>query len=164
MSSPASVKNHPLHPVLVAFPIGLLIFSLVCDLIGLSKPDNTAWGTVALYSMVGGIIGALVAAIPGLIDLLALKDPAVKKIGVRHMVINLIVVALFAIDAWLRFRGTTSGLPLTISIVGVILLLVSGWLGGEMVYVHGVAVEPQSDDAARAYAKDRIGAGSASRT
>jgi uncharacterized membrane protein len=149
MSSPASIKKHPLHPVLVAFPIGLFIFSLVCDLIGLAKTDNPMWGTVALYSMVGGIIGALLAAIPGLVDLLSLRDPAVKKIGTRHMVINLIVVALFAIDAWLRFGGTTSSLPLTLSIVGVILLLVSGWLGGEMVYVHGVAVEPQADRAGR---------------
>jgi uncharacterized membrane protein len=145
MSSPASFKGHPLHSVLVAFPIGLLIFSLVCDLLGSVYPSNSSWGTVAFYSMVGGIIGALLAAVPGLVDLLAIRDPQVKKIGVSHMVINLVVVAIFVVDAWLRYSGNESRLPIILSILGVALLLVSGWLGGEMVYVHGVAVEPQGD-------------------
>jgi len=145
MSSPASFKGHPIHSVLVAFPIGLLIFSLVCDLLGLVYPSNSSWGTVAFYSMVGGIIGALLAAVPGLVDLLAIRDPQVKKIGVSHMVINLVIVAIFVVDAWLRYSGNESRFPIILSILGVALLLVSGWLGGEMVYVHGVAVEPQGD-------------------
>jgi len=95
--------------------------------------------------MVGGIIGALLAAVPGLVDLLAIRDPQVKKIGVSHMVINLVIVAIFVVDAWLRYSGNESRFPIILSILGVALLLVSGWLGGEMVYVHGVAVEPQGD-------------------
>lgn len=94
--------------------------------------------------MIGGIIGALLAAPPGFVDLFSLQDPETKGIGVRHMTINLIVVVLFVIDAWMRRAGNTSSVPLIISVVGVLLLFASGWLGGEMVYVHGVAVAPQS--------------------
>lgn len=145
MSSPASFKGHPIHPVLVAFPIGLFTFSLVCDLLSFVYPSNSHWGAVALYSMIGGIIGALLAAVPGLIDLLALSDPGVRKIGIYHMTINLTVVAVFVVDAWLRFSAVTTIAPVLLSVIGVLLLFVSGWLGGEMVYVHGVAVRPQID-------------------
>src|SRR5688572_22724486 len=71
MRTPASVAGHPIHPMLIVFPVGLLIFSLVCDLISLVVTDDSVWATVALYTMVGGFIGALLAAVPGLIDLLS---------------------------------------------------------------------------------------------
>ena len=61
------------HPMLIVFPIGLWIFSLVCDLIRLAGASGDAWSTVAFFSMVGGLIGALCAAVPGLIDLLFYK-------------------------------------------------------------------------------------------
>jgi uncharacterized membrane protein len=68
MRTPASIFNHPVHPMLIVFPIGLWIFSLTCDLIRLAGGSGNAWSTVALFSMVGGLIGALLAAIPGFID------------------------------------------------------------------------------------------------
>ena len=104
MRTPASIGKHPIHPMLVVFPIGLWIFSLVCDLIGLSVAAPAVWHTVAFYSMVGGLIGALAAAVPGLIDLLYYKGgaPPVKKIALTHMVINLSVVVLYAVNIWLR--------------------------------------------------------------
>jgi uncharacterized membrane protein len=58
MRTPASIFNHPIHPMLIAFPIGLWVFSLACDLIRLSGVTGEAWSTVAFFSMVGGFVGA----------------------------------------------------------------------------------------------------------
>jgi uncharacterized membrane protein len=144
MASPASFGKHPIHPILVAFPIGLWIFSLVCDLVFVFGWGGPIWKDVAFYTMAGGIVGALLAAVPGLIDLLSLSEPKVKRLGIWHMSINLVAVGIFAIDLWLRSHGAREGrMPVALSVLGVILIGISGWLGGEMVYVHGVAVEPQ---------------------
>ena len=91
MRTPASIFNHPIHPMLIVFPIGLWSFSLVCDLIRLAGAPGNAWSTVAFFSMIGGLIGALCAAVPGFIDLLFYKGgaPAVKTIALTHMAINL---------------------------------------------------------------------------
>jgi uncharacterized membrane protein len=126
--------------MLIPFPIGLLVFSLVCDLISLRSDDPGSWLAAALYTMVGGVIGALAAAVPGLVDWFSLTERAVKRIGLLHMAINLTVVVLYAINIWLRAgSGDNHGAPLVLSIVAVALLGVSGWLG-EMVYAHGVGV------------------------
>ena len=142
MRTPASVAGHPLHAMLIVFPVGLLIFSLICDLCSLGSANPAIWATVALYTMVGGFIGALVAAVPGLIDLLSLTDPSVKKIAITHMSINLVAVALFAVNIWLRLGGSpNTGTPLVLSVIAIAILAVSGWLGGEMVHRHGVGVD-----------------------
>jgi uncharacterized membrane protein len=145
MASPASIAKHPIHPMLVALPIGLWIFSLISDIIYRAGWGSTVWNDVAFYTMAGGLVGALLAAVPGLIDLISLSGKA-KTLGIWHMCINLLVVGLFALNLWLRMPGGSNGnLPLMLSIVGVLLLGISGWLGGEMVYVHRVAVEPQPE-------------------
>ena len=105
---------------------------------------NAVWSTLALYTIGGGIIGALLAAVFGLIDLLSLEASKAKTIGIWHMVINLTVVALFVVSFLLRMGGPTeSRLPVLVSLIGILLLAVSGWLGGEMVFVHGVAAAPE---------------------
>jgi uncharacterized membrane protein len=131
--------------MLVPIPIGLWIFSLVCDLISLAGYPG-AWSTVAFYTMVGGIVGALVAAIPGLIDLLSLPAGP-RGTALAHMTINLTVVALYVVNSWLRWADPSHirGAPLWLSLIGVGLLAVSGWLGGKMVYVHGIAVDAAPD-------------------
>jgi uncharacterized membrane protein len=98
---------------------------------------------LAYYTMIGGILGALAAAVPGLVDLLSLPAGPVKKTALTHMGINLTVVALYVCNAWLR-HGNPQDLkvPFILSIVGVGLLLVSGWLGGKMVFEAGVGVTP----------------------
>ncbi len=144
MRTPASIGKHPIHPMLVVFPIGLWIFSLVCDLIGLSVASPAVWFTVAFYTMVGGLIGALAAAVPGLIDLLYYKGglPPVKKIALTHMAINLAVVVLYAVNIALRVNDPAAlKFPIGLSVIGVCMLAVSGWLGGHMVHVYGVGVE-----------------------
>jgi uncharacterized membrane protein len=127
--------------MLVVFPIGLWVFSLVSDFIFVTGVGGPVWSTIAAYTMAGGLVGALLAAIPGLIDLLSIRDPQVKKVGLTHMTLNLIVVVLYAINLWLRLAtGSGTGLPMVLSIVAVLMLGISGWLGGELVYRHGVAV------------------------
>lgn len=136
MKTPASIAGHPIHPMLVAVPIGLWIFSLVCDLAPLFGAASPNWQTVALYTLAGGIVGALLAAVPGFIDMLSLAPP-IRRTALVHMGINLTVVGLYAINLWLRLGGSTL---VWLSVLGLGLLVVSGWLGGKMVFEHGVGV------------------------
>jgi len=145
MRTPASIAGHPIHPMLVPIPIGLWLFSLVCDLIHAGGSTNPAWSTVALYTMGGGIVGALLAALPGLIDLLSLPAGP-RKTALIHMSLNLTVVALYVINVWMRVSAPEkSGAALWLSIIAIGLLVISGWLGGKMVYVHGIAVDAPPD-------------------
>jgi uncharacterized membrane protein len=142
MSSPASIKGHPVHPMLIALPMGLWIFGLVCDIIR-SAGGAPAWATVALYAISGGIAGALLAAIPGFIDFLSIVEADMKRIAILHMSVNLAAVAVFALNLWARFHvADDSPIPLVLSVAGVLLIGLGGWWGGEMVYVKGMAVEP----------------------
>jgi uncharacterized membrane protein len=146
MRTPASIARHPIHPMLVPLPIGLWIFSFACDLAYLFGAHDAVWKTVALYSMVGGVIGALIAALPGLVDLLSLP-PGPRGTALVHMTLNLGAVALFAWNAWIRAHAADAGAGSTttvwLSAIGVAILAVSGWLGGKMVYEHGVAVDTE---------------------
>jgi uncharacterized membrane protein len=149
MRTPASIAGHPIHPMLVPIPIGLWVFSLVCDLIHAGGSSNAAWVTVALYTMGGGIVGALLAAVPGLIDLLSLP-PGPRKTALTHMAINLTVVVLYVINLWMRLRAPESpGNLIWLSVIAIGLLAVSGWLGGKMVFVHGIAVDTPADTTRR---------------
>ena len=144
MASPASFLKHPIHPMLVPFPIALWIFSLVCDVVYAIGWGGAFLNDMAFYTMAGGLLGAFAAAIAGYMDYRSLTNPTVRKIGQWHMWINVSIVVLFAINLWLRM-GSEPGAILTVvlSAIAVIMLAVSGWLGGHLVYVHGVAVEPQ---------------------
>src|SRR5215212_9838694 len=134
MRTPASIAGHPIHPMIVPIPIGLWIFSLVCDLVHAGGSANPAWTTVALYTMGGGIVGALLAAVPGLIDLLSLPQGP-RATAIKHMSINLVVVALYVVNLWLRQGSPANpGKLVWLSVIALGLLVVSGWLGGKMVY------------------------------
>ena len=142
MASKASIKGHPIHPVLVAFPIGLWVFSLVSDIIFLAGGSAT-WGDVAFYTMGGGIVGALLAAIPGFVDLFSWSKSAVRTVGQWHMALNLTAVVIFAVNFMLRLSGIYGyTLPFVLSMAGVLTIAISGWLGGEMVYRYRVVFEP----------------------
>lgn len=146
METRATVAEHPVHPMLIPFPIALWIFSLASDLIFLFGFGGPLWKDVALYTMIGGIIGGLAAAIPGYVDYRTLTDPVVVRVAQLHMVINVGLVLLFSVNAGLRLlSGPEALLPVFLSVLGVAALGVSGWLGGELVYVQGVAVQPQPE-------------------
>jgi uncharacterized membrane protein len=121
------------------------IFSLVCDLVYAMGWGGAVWNDMAFYTMAGGLLGALAAAVPGYLDYRSLTDSSVKRIGQWHMLINLSIVVLFAMNLSLRMWSEPGAvLPILLSLIGVAMLGVSGWLGGELVYVHRVAVEPQA--------------------
>jgi uncharacterized membrane protein len=162
MASKASIGGHPIHPALIPFPIGLLVFSVIADLVFLWR-GNPIWKDyVAFYALLGGIIGAAAAAIPGLIDWASLTDQATVKTANWHARVNIFTVLVFVASFYLR---TTSGaqwvpsmpmLPLMLSLVGVIGLTIGGWLGGELVFKHGVAVTGQAKQAPQRDSQSRI--------
>jgi uncharacterized membrane protein len=99
--------------------------------------------------MGGGIVGALLAAVPGLIDLLSLP-PGPRKTALTHMAINLTVVVLYVINFWLRLASPERpGNLIWLSVIAIGLLVISGWLGGKMVYVLGIAVDTPPDPTRR---------------
>jgi len=149
METRAGIAGHPIHPMLIPFPIALWIFSLASDLIYLFGFGGAVWKDIALYTMAGGIIGGLAAAIPGYIDYRSLSDPVIVRVAQMHMVINVGLIVLFTINTGLRFlNGPEALLPVLLSVLGVAALAVSGWLGGELVYVQGVAVQPEREPTA----------------
>jgi uncharacterized membrane protein len=148
MSSPASIKNHPIHPILVAFPIGLWVFALVCDAVRLAGA-GPAWSTVAMYCVAGGIAGAILAAVPGLMDYFSIDDAEMGQIATLHLWLNLGAIVLFALNFWSRFHFADGKLPFFLSLAGVVLIGFGGWLGGEMVYVKGMAVQAVEKSAQR---------------
>ena len=133
MSSPASIKKHPRHPMLVGVPIGLWVFAMVCDVIHAAS-GNSVWQTVATYCVAGGIAGAVLAAVPGLIDYFSIDETEMKRIANLHLAVNLGAVVLFTINFWLIFRlpATESRLPLALSVVGVLAigLAAGSWRNG----------------------------------
>ena len=151
MASRASIGGHPIHPMLIPFPIALLLFSLIADLIYLWQ-GNPIWESyVAFYTLLGGLIGGAAAAIPGLIDWATLTDRDAVRVANWHARINIITLVIFSASFYLR---TSSGaawipsipmLPIFLSIAGAIGLAIAGWLGGELVFKHGVAVFSNPD-------------------
>jgi uncharacterized membrane protein len=143
METPASISKHPVHAMLVVFPIALWTFSLFCDFVALTTSVPEPWSIVALYTMAGGLAGALAAAVPGFIDYFYYRGggDAVLRLARIHMVLNLTAVAVFAVSLWLRLENPeTTELQVGLSATGVLLIFVSSWLGGHMVHVHGVGV------------------------
>jgi len=143
MRTPASIAGHPIHPMLVPIAIGGFLLSFVFDIVCLATGQTGPWLTVAYYTMVGGIVGALCAAVFGAVDLFSLPPGHTKNVGFTHMGLNLVVVALFICNAWIRHgspEGNAGGAPFLMSIAGIALLVVSGWLGGKLVYEGAVGV------------------------
>ena len=139
MSTRVSIAGHPIHAMLVTIPIGLWVFSLVSDLVFVSNGDPR-WEVTAYFTLGGGIVAALLAAVPGLLDFLGLHEARERRVGTIHLVLNLSIVAVQAVNFWLRTQAGPGGenLPILISIVAVAALVVSGWLGGQLVHVLGV--------------------------
>ncbi len=145
MESRFKVLGHPVHPVLIVFPLGLFITSVIFDILYLAT-DNELFTTVAYYNIIVGIIGGLLAAVFGLIDWLGIPGGTrAKSIGLYHGLGNAVIVLLFA-GSWLLRMNADDNLPSTLALVlsfaGVALGVVTGWLGGEMVDRLGVGVDP----------------------
>jgi uncharacterized membrane protein len=146
MKSHATFKGHPIHPMLVTIPIGLWVTSLVCDII-YATTRTVFWYDMAWWSMAFGLVGALMAAIPGLIDYNTTirKSERAYPTARLHMIINLSVVAAFAINLWLRADynaagGTMMAVAIGLSVLTLGALSVSGYLGGHLVYHYGIGL------------------------
>jgi len=143
MNAKAKILGHPIHQMLIVFPLGLLATSIVFDTIYLVT-DNARWADIAYVMISAGILTGLLAAIFGLVDWLSIpKGTRAKRIGAYHGLGNVLVVGLFAISWFLR-RGDVAydGIaPYVFALAGVALALVTGWLGGELVDRLSVGVD-----------------------
>jgi len=141
MSTRASIYHHPIHPMLIVFPLGLWIFAFVCYAIYLLS-EVPVWRVVSLYAMGGGIVGAALAAVPGVIDFLALGQSRVQNFALSHMISNIIGLTIFLIAFALAvFSPDRVLVPFVLGIFGLLAIGIGGWLGGALVYEHGVGVE-----------------------
>jgi uncharacterized membrane protein len=139
MLTPARIRKHPIHPMLIAFPIALWVFAFVAHLVHRGT-GSTHWWTVAMYCMAAGLIGGLGAAVPGFVDFLTLSPSRTRRVALWHFILNVTILVLLAIGFFMRLAGNASSVPLVLTIIGIVLLFVSGWLGGSLVYVHSVGV------------------------
>jgi uncharacterized membrane protein len=143
MESKAKLVGHPIHQMLVVFPLGLLATAVIFDCLTLFL-GNPQWSQAAFYMIGAGVIGGLLAAVFGLIDWLAIPDGTrAKAIGAWHGLGNVVVVALFAGSWMLRWDSISapSDFALSLSFLGVLLVLITGWLGGELVNRLGVGID-----------------------
>jgi nitrite reductase/ring-hydroxylating ferredoxin subunit/uncharacterized membrane protein len=150
MKSYAAVASHPIHAMIIPFPLAFLAGALVFDGVALVGGLPTFW-TVGHYMAAAGIIMALIAAIPGLIDYLETVPPksSAKKRATVHMTVNLTAVALFAL-AWLnRSVDTPSWAVLGAEAIAGATLSVGGWLGGTLVYRNQIGVDHRYANAGR---------------
>ncbi len=137
--------RHPIHPMLVHFPIGLLLLSFLIDLASLAFPSVPNLVRDSFYAMLLGLIMALVAAVPGLVDYTDIRsDHPGKPTATAHMILNFMVVVVYGINLGVRSSSLLdpriSMGPLILSLIGVGLLSASGYLGGRLVYNQGIAV------------------------
>ena len=145
MQSKTKLFGHPIHPVLVVFPLGLFVTAVIFDILYLIL-GNPVFPTVSFYTIATGVIGGLLAAIFGFIDWLALPNNSrAKYIGGWHGIGNFVIVVMFAIS-WLLRSDNANFVPgrpaLILTFAAVALALITGWLGGELVYRLGVGVDP----------------------
>lgn len=145
MESRVKLFGHPVHPMLIVFPIGLLATAVIFDILYLVT-NNPNLSMVSFYMITAGAIGGLLAAIFGFIDWLGLPNNSrAKNIGLWHGLGNFVIVVLFAIS-WLIRSGNPnfvpSGLALVLSFVAIGMALITAWIGGELVYRLGVGVDP----------------------
>lgn len=145
MKSRARFLGHPVHQMLIVFPLGLLSTAVVFDVVGLLS-DGAAWPLVAYWTMAAGILGALVAAPFGLVDWLAVpRGTRARRIGALHGLGNTVVSLLFLASWLLRSEGSGPDvIALALSFSGAAISLVTAWLGGELVSRLGIGVH---DDA-----------------
>jgi uncharacterized membrane protein/nitrite reductase/ring-hydroxylating ferredoxin subunit len=145
MKSRASLKGHPIHPMLVSFPIALLTASFLFDVLGLILEDDHLH-IAALYMQVAGIFMGLVAAVPGLIDYSSTVPPesSAKKRAAKHGILNSLILLLFGAVLYLRHQPPVDfRVLIAMELLGVIGLGFSGWMGATLVYRNQIGVNPR---------------------
>ena len=145
MKSKASIKSHPVHPILVSFPIAFFVGTVLFDVLGMYKTDPEFYLT-ARYMQIAGIIGAVLAAIPGIIDFIYTVPPhsSAKKRGRSHALTNTLMLILF-ITAYVykNKQDPSPAIFISIELAGIVLLFIAGWMGGTLVYRNQIGVDPR---------------------
>jgi len=146
--STAKIAGHPIHPMLVGFPITFFVSTLICDVVYLNG-GNPAWATGALWMVGAGVVTALIAAVFGFTDFVGEERIRHLPDAWRHMIGNLAAVALAAISWGLRAtQGAEEAVApwgVTLSAGVALILLYTGWKGWELVYRHHVAVQDKAE-------------------
>lgn len=126
--------GHPIHQMLVVFPLGLLATSFLFDLAwavtGRAELANVAW-----WMIVAGVIGGAFAALFGVLDFVAIpRGTRARRLGAWHGTGNAVVALLFAASLLLRREAPEhpEALAIALSGLGVLLSVLTGWLGGEL--------------------------------
>jgi uncharacterized membrane protein len=144
----AGPYGHPFHAVMVTIPIGAWTASVIFDIVGFFSDTPEAFTTGALWLVGIGIVGALLAAVLGLMDLSTLdKGTRARRTALFHLGFNSAAIVLFALSFVIRLgadRSEVSVAGFVISLVAYLLVGVSGMLGGELSYRHGVRVADES--------------------
>lgn len=144
----AGPYGHPFHPILVTVPIGAWVASFVFDLLSKVLDNEVTFVEGSFWLLVIGIVTAFVAAIFGTMDLMTIPSRTkAASTALAHMALNTVVVVIFSIGALIRHtqgRESVSALALGISILGLLVLGASGWLGGKLSYTYGVRVANES--------------------
>lgn len=147
--------GHPLHPALVHIPTALWPAALIFDLFSRTRAGGPIPFQIAYYALLTGLVVALVAAVTGLADWADIKpEKPAKKLGLAHMVLNLTAAGLVALNVYLRAQlpPNTDPVPWTLialTLLVNLILVVSGYLGGRMVYHYGISVARLSKDKLR---------------
>jgi uncharacterized membrane protein len=143
MESRIKLLGHPIHPMLIVFPLGLLATAVIFDVLYWAT-GNGDLATFSYWAIAGGLVGGLAAGLFGLIDFLALPtDTRAKRVALAHGGGNLVVLALFALSFFARAGSPQylpNAVPLVLGLLGVGLALVTAWLGGELVFRLRVGV------------------------
>ena len=143
MESRAKLLGHALHQQLIPFPLGLLGTAVVFDVIA-AAGDSPRLAQAAHFMIAAGLIGGVVAAMPGAVDWMALPTGTrAKRVATIHGAGNVVVLALFVV-AWLVRRddaAAVGGLALALEVVGLVGALVTGWLGGELIDRLAVGID-----------------------
>jgi uncharacterized membrane protein len=143
MYSRVKSMGHPIHPMLVSFPLGLLTTSVIFDIIHWIT-GNGYWSEIAFWMIAAGTIGGIMAAIVGTIDWMAVPSGTrAKRVGLWHGGGNYAILLLFVVSGLLRLSvpGNPSITAYVLSFLGAGLLGVTGWLGGELTLRMGIGVD-----------------------
>jgi uncharacterized membrane protein len=143
--STAKIGGHPIHPMLIPFPIVCFIGVLVTDIVFLST-SNPMWAIASRYLLGIGIVMAALAAVAGLTDFMG--SARIRSMGdaVKHMLANVTAVVLEIVNFFVRLNSDAAirGIGIILSAIVVLILIYSGWKGGDLVFRHGIGVEDES--------------------
>jgi uncharacterized membrane protein/nitrite reductase/ring-hydroxylating ferredoxin subunit len=142
MRSKANIKGHPIHPILIPFPLAFLIGALVFDILGLIYEKESFFVT-GRYLSIAGIVSALGAAIPGIIDYISTVPPksSAKKRATTHGLVNVSAVILFSIALIIKYNSQNFSLIIPLEVIGLGLLGMGGWMGGTLSYRNQIGVD-----------------------